>query len=165
MQQLVAENRQTFATSVAVKMFLDKHDLEREGATNLCTNIFKNKGDLEKIKEEVELYHLVYTHPNLYVGATHCLAKMACMFCSEPPESVVESMGSVIEKIKSVRGAPTSSINKNDMAAISDELKIHWNGPPINMCSSVVRQVETVLMATGQQKIYTTKTKTENHQQ
>ena len=49
-------------------------------------------------------------------------------------------MGSVIEKIKSVRGAPTSSINKNDMAAISDELKIHWNGPPINMCSSVVRQ-------------------------
>ena len=42
--------------------------------------------------------------------------------------------------MKSVRGAPTSSINKNDMAAISDELKIHWNGPPINMCSSVVRQ-------------------------
>ena len=73
---LVAENRQTFATSVAVKMFLDKHDLEREGATNLCTNIFKNKGDLEKIKEE----------------------------------------------------------------AISVELNIHWNGPPINMCSSVVRQ-------------------------
>ena len=87
---VVAENRQTFATSVAVKMFLDKHDLEREGATNLCTNIFKNKGDLEKIKKEVESYHLVYTHPNLYVGATHCLAKMACMFCSEPPDSVVE---------------------------------------------------------------------------
>ena len=66
---LVAENRQTFATSVAVKMFLDKHDLECEGATNLCMNIFKNIGDLEKIKEEVELYHLVYT---LYRSKSVC---------------------------------------------------------------------------------------------
>ena len=59
----------TFATSVAVKMFLDKHDLECEGATNLCMNIFKNIGDLEKIKEEVELYHLVYT---LYRSKSVC---------------------------------------------------------------------------------------------
>ena len=107
---------------------------------NLRKNIYRNKTDLAKVKTEVELYHEIYTQPKLHVGAAHCLAKIAYVFCSEPPESIVESMGRVIEKIKNVRGAPKSSLKKKDVGDTSDELIIHWNGPPINTCESVVRQ-------------------------
>ena len=30
--------------------------------------------------------------------------------------------------------------NKEDVKGISDELLVHWNGPLLNQCDSVVRQ-------------------------
>ena len=73
-----------------------------------------NKTNQAKVKIEVELYHEIHIQPILHVRAAHCLAKIAYMFCSEPPVPFIESMGSVIEKIKTiVRPKPKTSLNKN----------------------------------------------------
>ena len=56
------------------------------------------------------------------------------ILCSYPSESVVESMGSIIEHIKDVRGGSKSSTTKSDVKDISDELIIHWNGPSLPEC-------------------------------
>ena len=92
---------------------------------------------LKKCCFDIELYHWVFTTANLYLGAEHILSKIAQIYSSYPPESVVESMGSVIEKIQNVRGGTKTSTNKKD---ISDELVIHWNGPHVNECDLIVKQ-------------------------
>ena len=76
----------------------------------------------------------------LFNNASRSLSTLAKVLCCEPPESVVESMGSVIEIIKSVRGGSKSSTRQKDVRDISEELKIHWNWPPVNKCDGVVRQ-------------------------
>ena len=86
------------------------------------------------------MYHCVYTSPDLINGAKHVLANIAKIFCSCPPESVVESMGSIIEMISKARGGSKTSTNQLDVKGISDELKVHWNGPHISRCEAVVKQ-------------------------
>ena len=135
-----AANQDSFLQAEEVRAFKSKHSTQQEGATNLCKNIFQYKCELSNYETDIEIYHCVFTQPKLYIGAAHCLATIANIFCSEPPESIVESMGSIIEKIKDVRGGSKSSTNKKDVIDISDELKIHWNGPPLNKADSVVRQ-------------------------
>ena len=53
-------------------------------------------------------------------------------------------MGSVIEKIRNVRGGTKTSTNKKDIKDISDELVIHWNGPHISKCDGIVKQALNV---------------------
>ena len=72
------------------------------------------------------------------------LATMAKIMCSAPPESVVESMGSVVENICAVRGGSKSGTRTRDVQELSEELIIHWNGPHISQCASVVRQALTI---------------------
>ena len=62
------------------------------------------------------------------------------VYCSSPPESVVESMGSIIEKIKDIRGSSKTSTRKQDVDDISQELVVHWNGPVLSQCESLVKQ-------------------------
>jgi len=47
-------------------------------------------------------------------------------------------MGSVLEKIREVRGGSKTSTNKKDLKDMSDELIVRWNGPNISKCDSVV---------------------------
>jgi len=44
------------------------------------------------------MYHSGFTTSDLYLDAEHVLEVIAHMFTAIPPESVVESMGSVLEK-------------------------------------------------------------------
>ena len=53
-------------------------------------------------------------------------------------------MESVIKKIQNVRGGTKTSTNKKDIKDISDELVIHWNGPPISECDGIVKQALNV---------------------
>ena len=57
----------------------------------------------------------------LFNKASHSLSTLAKILYCEPPESVVESMGSVIEIIKSIRGRSKSSTRKKDISDISEE--------------------------------------------
>ena len=123
----VAPNEDEFLTSEPVHLLLSKHPDYVEGARSLSINIFRNCDTdmLKKCCSEIELYHYVFTTADLYLGAEHVLSKIAQIFCSYHPESVVESMGSVIEKIRNVRGGTKTSTNKKDTKDISDELVIH----------------------------------------
>ena len=138
----VAPNEDEFLTSEPVHLLLSKHPDYVEGARSLSINIFRNCDTdmLKKCCSEIELYHYVFTTADLYLGAEHVLSKIAQIFCSYPPESVVESMGSVIEKIRNVRGGTKTSTNKKDTNDISDELVIHWNRPHISECDGIVKQ-------------------------
>ena len=49
-------------------------------------------------------------------------------------------MGSIIENIKDVRGGSKSSTTKSDVKDISDEMIIHWNGPSLSECDSLIKQ-------------------------
>ena len=126
-------------------MLLSKHPDYVEGARNLSINIFRNRGTdmLKKCCSEIELYHCVFTTANLYLGAEHVLSKIAQIYCSFPPESVVESMGSVTEKIRNVCGGTKASTNKKT-SDISDKLVIHYNGPHISECDGIVKQALNV---------------------
>ncbi|KAJ8041006.1 hypothetical protein HOLleu_15484 [Holothuria leucospilota] len=131
-----------FLQTSEVQTLQEQHPKQVEGVRNLCLNIFRQRADLQlkDIDTDIKLYHRVFTARNLYIGAEHILASIAKIFCSCPPELVVESMGSVIEKIRGVRGGTKSSTNKRDIDDISQELVIHWNGPHISHCDAVVRQ-------------------------
>ena len=59
-------------------------------------------------------------------------------------------MGSIIEHIKTVRGNSKSSTNKTDVKDISDELLVHWNGPLVTQCNSIVTQALNVHFNGGQ---------------
>ena len=39
-----------------------------------------------------------------------------------------------------MHGGSNTSTNKRDVKDISDELKIHWNGPHISNCEKIVNQ-------------------------
>lgn len=67
--------------------------------------------NLDDVSTEIELYHKVFMEPDLSNRAPHALQTIAKIFCSNPPESIVESMGSIIEKICSVRGGSKTSTN------------------------------------------------------
>ena len=142
----VAANEDEFLMFEPVRLLLSKHSDYVEGTRNLSINIFCNRDTdmLKKCCSEIELYHCVFTTANLYLGAEHILSKIAQIFCSYPPESVIESMGSVIEKIQNVHGATKTSTNKKDIKDISDELVIYWKGPHISECDSIVKQALNV---------------------
>ena len=142
----VAPNEDEFLTSEPVRLLLSKHPDYVEGARSLSINIFRNRDTdmLKKCCSEIELYHRVFTTANLYLGAEHVLSKITQIFCSYPPESVVESTGSIIEKIRNVRDDTKTSTNKKDINDISDELVIHWNGPHISECDGIVKQALNV---------------------
>ncbi len=126
--------------SPEVQTLLQMHPTHAEGVRNLCLNIARNADTLSDCNTDFQMYHKIYSVNNLYVGAEHILSEIAKIICSSPPESIVESMGSVIEKIRQVRGGSKTSTNRKDVQDINDELVIHWNGPPINKCESIVRQ-------------------------
>ena len=123
----VAANEDEFLTSEPVRLLLSKHPNYIEGARNLSINSFRNRDTdmLKKCCSEIELYHCVCTTANLYLGAEHVLTKIAQICCSCPPESVVESMGSVIQKIRNVRGGTKTSTNEKGIKDNSDKLEIH----------------------------------------
>ena len=116
------------------------HPNQEEGVRNLCINIFRNKTSMEHCQNDIDIYHKVFSEPSLYLEAQHILATIAKIICSSPPESVVESMGSVVETIRQVRGGFKSSTSQNDIKNMSDELIVHWNGPPLSQCDSIVKQ-------------------------
>lgn len=116
------------------------HPTQTESIHNLSRNFSRNIASLLDCETDFEICHKVYSARNLYVGAEHVLSTIAKIVCSSPPESIVESMGSIIEKIRQVRGSSKTSTNREDVDDISDELIVHWNGPPINQCDSIVRQ-------------------------
>ena len=135
-----ATNEAAFLSSPEVLMLQSKHELHREGIRNLCENIYRHRNTLAECKTETTLYHKVFSNSTLYAGAGHVLDAIAKIYCCHPPESVTESMGSIIEQIKTVRGGSKTSTNKKDVKDISDELIIHWNGPHISKCDSVIKQ-------------------------
>ena len=110
----VVANEDEFLMSEPVCLFLLKYPDYFEGTRNLSINIFCNRDTdmLKKCCSEIELYHCIFTTAYLYLGVEHIFSKIAQIFCSYPPESVVESMGSVIEKIQNVRGGTKTSTNK-----------------------------------------------------
>ena len=97
----VAANESDFLASEEVTTLSQMHSHQVEGVRNLCLNIFRKKDDLADCETDIQLYHKVYSVHNLFVGASHVLANIAKIICSSPPESVVESMGSIVEKIPS----------------------------------------------------------------
>jgi hypothetical protein len=135
-----AESESDLLESEEVKTLSQMHPTQTEGIRNLSLNISRNTASLVDCNTDVQLYHNVYSDRNLFIGAEHVLSEIAKIICSSPPESIVESMGSIIEKIRQARGGSKSSTNRKDVDDISDELLIHWNGPPISNCDSIVRQ-------------------------
>ena len=51
-----------------------------------------------------DMYQSVFTRSDLYLGAEHVLEHIAHILCSYPPESIVESISGVLEKVCEVRG-------------------------------------------------------------
>ena len=45
-----------------------------------------------------------------------------------------------LKKIKDIRGSSKTSTRKQDVDDISQELVVHWNGPVISQCESLVKQ-------------------------
>ena len=135
-----AANETEMLASSEVQTLTGMHPAHAEEIRNLCINFYRNYKTLADVNTEIELYHKVFTDPNLSNGASHALQTIAKIFCSNPPESIVESMGSIIDKICCVRGGSKTSTNKRDVKDISDELKIHWNGPHISNCEKIVNQ-------------------------
>ena len=100
--------------------FLCSHPENKESARHLCLNIYRNKKekrfdkpfDLERQQQSMKnivspdfcVCHEVYNLEYLYKGAEHVLADIAISLSSTPPESIVESMGSVIENIRETCG-------------------------------------------------------------
>ena len=105
-------NLESFLKSDQVATLKSCHPEKAEGVDNLCTNIFNKRVYLALCNTDIDLYHEIFTKEDLYRGATHVLAKIATILCSNPPESVVESMGSIIERIKDVRGASKAQRTK-----------------------------------------------------
>ena len=142
----VAANEDEFLTSEPVCLLLSKHPDYIDGARNLSINIFRSHDTdmLKKCCSDIELYHCVFMTANLYLGAEYVLSKIAQIYCSCPPESIVESMGSVIESIGNVRDGTKTSTNKKDIKDISNELFIDWNGPHISECDGIVKQALNV---------------------
>jgi len=64
---------------------------------NLCVGIYRHDS-LSNGKPDKDVHHSVFTRSDLYLGAEHFLEHVAHILHSYPPESIVESMGSVIEK-------------------------------------------------------------------
>ena len=135
-----AANESNFLASSEVETLTEMHPAQVEGARNLCQNIYKSVEILTDCDTDIDLYHKIFTIPSLYTGAQHVLSTLAKIMSSSPPESVVESMGSVVENIRSTRGGSKSATNSQDVNDLSEELIVHWNGPPINRCDSVVKQ-------------------------
>lgn len=135
-----ADNESSFLKSTEVKTMSDMHPAHTEELKNLCVNIYHNRNILADCTNENDVYHKVYSVPDLSLGASHVLQTIAKIFCSVPVESVVESMGSIIDKIRTTRGGSKTSTNRKDVKDISDELKVHWNGPHIAHCESLVKQ-------------------------
>ena len=135
-----SSNESELMSSSEVQTFLQKHPAQVENARNLCMNIFRQRVSLGNCETDIQIYHKLYSCSDLYVGAEHILSTLAKIMCSSPPESIVESMGSVVESIRQVRGGSKSSTNRQDVEDLSQELSIHWNGPHISHCSSIVKQ-------------------------
>ena len=135
-----SENESDVLQSDEFHTLVKMHPTQSEAVRNLCQNISRHKSSLQNCQTDIQIYHKVFSEPSLYIGAQHILATIAKIICSSPPESVVESMGSVIEKIRQVRGGFKSSTNQQDIKDMSDELIVHWNGPPFSLCHSIVRQ-------------------------
>jgi hypothetical protein len=144
----LANNETEMMNSEEVETLCSMHPMHTEECRNLCMNIYRQRASLD-CHTEVELYHHVYTNADISIGASHVLNKIAKIFCSCPPESIVESMGSIITKICSVRGGSKTSTNQSDVKDISDELIIHWNGPHISHCQGVVKQTLNVHFGGG----------------
>ncbi len=134
-----AANEDDFMASDAVKLLISKHH-HPEQTRILCRNMYRNVEILGNCASDIDIYHHVFTNPKFFTGAHHVLGSIAKLFSSYPPESIVESMGSVIEQVRHVRGGSKTSTNKADVKDISDELKVHWNGPHISHCQSIVTQ-------------------------
>ncbi|KAJ8046271.1 hypothetical protein HOLleu_04890 [Holothuria leucospilota] len=133
-----ASNEEGFTKTEEVKVLVSKNHME--GISNLCLNIYRNRDFLVDCKSDIDLYHFTFTRPELYRGGEHVLDSIAKIFCSCPPESIEESMGSTIERIRAFCRGSLCSTNKNDIRDLSDELIIHWNGPLLNKCNNVVKQ-------------------------
>lgn len=135
-----AKNETEMMTSPEAQCFTSMHPEHEEESRNLCINLYRNRSLLAGITTETGLYHKVFTIPEFSLGAPHVMQKMAKILLSTPPESIVESMGSVIDHICTIRGGSKTSTNRRDIKDISDELKIHWNGPHITHSESLVKQ-------------------------
>ena len=59
---------------------------------------------------------------------------------SYPSESIVETMGGVVEKICEVQGGSETSTNKKDLKYVTNEMIVCWNGPNISKYDSIVMQ-------------------------
>jgi len=75
-----------------------------EKTSDICGNIHRGHGSLGGCTSDKDVYNSVFTRSDLSLGAEHVLEVIAHILCSYPPETVVESMGSVQEKIHQVCG-------------------------------------------------------------
>jgi len=66
---------------------------------NLYVNIYRYRDSLSYCKSDKNVYHSVFTRSDLYLGVEHFLEHIAHILCTCPPESTVESVSSVLEKI------------------------------------------------------------------
>ena len=140
----LSSNESQLMQSSEVNTLLQMHTTQNEGVRNLCVNIFRRRAALKDCDTDIKLYHKLYSDPTLYTGAQHILATLAKIISSSPPESIVESMGSVVENIRQLRGGSKTSTNRRDVEDLSQELIIHWNGPHISHCDSLVSQALTI---------------------
>jgi len=83
-----------------------------EGVRNLCDNIYGNRDSLGYCESDKDVYQSLFMRSDLYLGAEHVLEHIAHILCHYQQESVVESMGSVLEGICLVRGGSKTATNK-----------------------------------------------------
>jgi len=75
-----------------------------EGVRNLSVNIYRHHDSLCDCKYDKDVHHSVFTRSDLYLGAELVLEHIAHILCSYHSKSVVESIGSVLENKREVRG-------------------------------------------------------------
>jgi len=75
-----------------------------EEVRKLCVNMYGCYDSLTDCKSDKDVYQSVFMRSDLYLGTGPVLGHITQILCSYPLESVVESMGSVLEKIHEVRG-------------------------------------------------------------
>lgn len=97
-------NKSEFLKSASVHALLRKHPTRREGVLNLRENIYREREALMECSTDFDIYHKIFMLKCLYTGAHHLLSHIAKVICSDPVESVVESMGSIVESIRKTRG-------------------------------------------------------------
>jgi len=119
-----------------------------KGVTNLCVNIYRCCNSLSNCKSDRHVSQcsqgliIIWEQSMFWNIQPHTL-------WSYPSESVLENMGSVLEKIHEVRGGSKTSTNKKNSKHMSDELIIHWNGLKISKYGSVVMQALNLHFKSG----------------